>query len=167
MRHAARAARPWARYAAVAGAVSVLREAPASCEMRMEGRDWPAEPLPGLRRQRSPPRHRFAVESAARCVSKSLPRKVQPPVMRGAVGGLGGEGQDHVVLGVADGVSSWARYGVNPALFAWELMVRCEEQAEKGHLEARDRWRTKLFLIDPLVRMLVESDSLPGERSHG
>jgi hypothetical protein len=38
---------------------------------------------------------------------------------------------------VADGVSSWQRYGVNPALFAWELMVRCEEAAIKhaGKLE--------------------------------
>ena len=38
---------------------------------------------------------------------------------------------------MADGVSSWQRYGVNPALFAWELMVRCEEAAIKhaGKLE--------------------------------
>ena len=38
---------------------------------------------------------------------------------------------------MADGVSSWQRYGVNPALFAWELMVRCEEAAVKhaGKLE--------------------------------
>lgn len=95
----------------------------------MEGQDWPAEPG----------RRRFTVESAARCVSKSLPRKPQPPVRHDC----GDDAffltslKDHIAIGVADGVSSWQRYGVNPALFAWELMVRCEEAAIKhaGKLE--------------------------------
>lgn len=56
--------------------------------------------------------------------------------------------QDHVVVGVADGVSSWARYGVNPALFAWELMVRCEEAAEAGHLEAGQGSLGRSFAVD-------------------
>ncbi|CAE7621484.1 pptc7 [Symbiodinium sp. CCMP2456] len=41
-----------------------------------------------------------------------------------------------LTVGVADGVSSWARYGINPALFAWELMVRCEGAAMSGSLDA-------------------------------
>ena len=46
--------------------------------------------------------------------------------------------QERITIGVADGVSSWQRYGVNPALFAWELMVRCEEVASSsGKLEAQ------------------------------
>jgi len=32
----------------------------------------------------------------------------------------------HMMLGLADGVSSWARMGIDSALFAWELMNNCE-----------------------------------------
>lgn len=44
--------------------------------------------------------------------------------------------EERITLGVADGVSSWSRYGVNPALFAWELMLQCEKAAHRK-LEAR------------------------------
>lgn len=120
---------PWRLPAvAMAGALSVTPKG-IGCEVKMEGQDWPA----------GPGRRRFTVESAARCVSKSLPRKPQPPVRHDC----GDDAffltslKDHIAIGVADGVSSWQRYGVNPALFAWELMVRCEEAAVKhaGKLE--------------------------------
>eukprot|EP00435_Cladocopium_sp_Y103_P025777 s351_g6.t1 len=128
---------PWrmAPAVAMAGAVSLVpRAQKIGCEAKMEGQDWPA----------GPGRRRFNVESAARCVSKSLPRKPQPPVSPGLVRHDCGDDaffltslKDHIAIGVADGVSSWQRYGVNPALFAWELMVRCEEAAIKhaGKLE--------------------------------
>ena len=35
-------------------------------------------------------------------------------------------------MGMADGVSSWSRYGINPALFAWDLMVHCEAACKAG-----------------------------------
>lgn len=101
------------------------------CEtVKMQGHEWPA-----------PSHHRFSMESAARCVSKSLPRKPQAPVRHdcGDDAFFFTSLKERITIGVADGVSSWQRYGVNPALFAWELMVRCEEVASSsGKLEVVD-----------------------------
>ncbi|CAE7357210.1 Pptc7, partial [Symbiodinium pilosum] len=83
-------------------------------------------------------RQRLTLESAARCVSKTAPRLVQPPVRHdcGDDAFFLAGGKQTLTVGVADGVSSWARHGINPALFAWELMVRCEAAAQDGSLDA-------------------------------
>jgi len=97
----------------------------------LQGQEW-SHPATGDSRQR------FTLESAARCVSKTPPRLLQPPVRHDCGDDaffLAGANQT-LTVGVADGVSSWARYGINPALFAWELMVRCEGAAMNGSLDA-------------------------------
>eukprot|EP00913_Durusdinium_trenchii_P008761 g8227.t1 len=99
------------------------RSTTSRCEAKIYGQKW------------APRMHgRFSVECAARCVSKSLPRKIVAPVRHdcGDDAFFLTDLKDHIVVGVADGVSSWARYGVNPALFAWELMVHCEEAAKSS-----------------------------------
>lgn len=104
---------------------------PCQCELRLQGQEW-SQPSTGDSRQR------FTLESAARCVSKTPPRLLQPPVRHDCGDDaffLAGANQT-LTVGVADGVSSWARYGINPALFAWELMVRCEGAAMNGSLDA-------------------------------
>lgn len=79
-------------------------------------------------------RRSLALDSAVRCVSKGAPRLIAAPVRHDC-------GDDAFFLatvdrmttvGIADGVGSWARYGINPALFAWELMVHCEAAALAG-----------------------------------
>jgi len=37
-----------------------------------------------------------------------------------------------VTVGIADGVGGWAEQGIDPALFAWELMNRCQDVAEES-----------------------------------
>lgn len=36
----------------------------------------------------------------------------------------------HATIGVADGVGGWVTFGVDPAVFAWELMTHCMQCAE-------------------------------------
>ncbi|CAE8590814.1 unnamed protein product, partial [Polarella glacialis] len=67
----------------------------------------------------------------ARCVSKSAPRHSVAAPIRQNCGDdaffLARHPRSQVlVAGIADGVSSWSKQGVDPALFAWELMVHCE-----------------------------------------
>lgn len=41
----------------------------------------------------------------------------------------------HAIMGVADGVGGWNALGVNPALFAWDLMEECQRTIEEQELD--------------------------------
>jgi hypothetical protein len=43
-------------------------------------------------------------------------------------------GENHKVasLGIADGVSGWSKYNVDPSEFAWALMGNCKQELENG-----------------------------------
>lgn len=72
----------------------------------------------------------FTLDSAARCISGKKPRpSLQEPVRYDC-------GEDafflarptarRTTIGIADGVSSWAQYGIDAAVFSWDLMNCCE-----------------------------------------
>eukprot|EP00931_Biecheleriopsis_adriatica_P054715 TRINITY_DN32229_c0_g1_i1.p1 TRINITY_DN32229_c0_g1~~TRINITY_DN32229_c0_g1_i1.p1 ORF type:complete len:340 (+),score=77.96 TRINITY_DN32229_c0_g1_i1:58-1020(+) len=117
---------------AAASALALCRGSGAEhvdCETRLQGTEWPKAVAAGHRQ-------RFALDSAVRCVSKGAPRRAMPPVRYDCGDDAfflarSASGKTETV-GIADGVSSWARYGVNPALFAWELMVHCEAAAQSS-----------------------------------
>eukprot|EP00930_Biecheleria_cincta_P102710 TRINITY_DN94511_c0_g1_i1.p1 TRINITY_DN94511_c0_g1~~TRINITY_DN94511_c0_g1_i1.p1 ORF type:complete len:331 (-),score=62.34 TRINITY_DN94511_c0_g1_i1:70-1029(-) len=107
------------------GLGGLQRRRSAHCEvLRTDGADWPAT---------SSADRSFSLDAAVRCASKRGPQALRHPIRHDC-------GDDafflamhsnktSLTLGIADGVSSWARYGVNPARFAWELMVHCEAAA--------------------------------------
>jgi len=84
---------------------------------------------------------RLTLRSVARCVSAEFktPREMTSRVRQDC-------GEDAFFLaaptpssasvGIADGVGGWAGQGVDPALFAWELMNRCQDVAERGDDDA-------------------------------
>jgi len=80
----------------------------------------------------------FGLESAARCVSGKEPRSVAPPIQQDCGEDaffLARSSVKDVRLGIADGVGGWRKHGVDPALFAWELMSNCQVAAEGGNVD--------------------------------
>lgn len=79
----------------------------------------------------------FTLRSAARCASAKFkpPRHLSELVPKNC-------GEDAFFLaaptgstaavGIADGVGGWANCGVDSALFAWDLMHKCQDIAERG-----------------------------------
>jgi len=113
----------------------------ACCACRSEAR---CEELAGA--DTTEPRRRwfgsssFSVRGSARCVSKASPRAVAPPIQHDC-------GDDAFFIkpsarrtdfGIADGVSSWKRMGVDPALFAWRLMESCERSAHSAKASPKE-----------------------------
>eukprot|EP00927_Polykrikos_kofoidii_P034846 TRINITY_DN29474_c0_g1_i1.p1 TRINITY_DN29474_c0_g1~~TRINITY_DN29474_c0_g1_i1.p1 ORF type:complete len:399 (+),score=77.98 TRINITY_DN29474_c0_g1_i1:50-1246(+) len=120
---------------------------------RMKGVSGPAA-SPASRLQGA-----FTLDSAARCVSAKRPRSISEPVRHDC-------GEDAffmaqptatgVTVGIADGVGSWSDIGIDPAVFAWELMLRCEAVAEENMLGDEP----KAILAKGFERMLA-SPSAP------
>lgn len=83
-------------------------------------------------------RRAFGLDSAARCISGKDPRVVDAPLRQDCGEDaffLARSSVKDVRLGIADGVGGWRKYGVDPALFAWELMSNCQDSAECGKVD--------------------------------
>ncbi|CAK0883680.1 unnamed protein product [Prorocentrum cordatum] len=98
---------------------------------RLDGADGPQ----GWRGHgpRGPGQPTFSLDSAARCVSKAGPRRLHGPIRHDCGDDaffMAQPTEATATVGIADGVSSWSRMGIDPALFAWELMRHCELLAE-------------------------------------
>ncbi|KAI9026696.1 phosphatase 2C-like domain-containing protein, partial [Hyaloraphidium curvatum] len=64
------------------------------------------------------------------------------------------DGATSFSLGVADGVGGWTSLGVDPSLFAWDLMNCCREEAEAA--DARGGVDTAKLLADGYRRVVEE-----------
>lgn len=75
-------------------------------------------------------RFNLAIDTAARCISKNDPRKNKDvPFDCGEDAFFMTTPHAAIAsLGVADGVGSWAEVGIDPSLFAWEVMKGCEAE---------------------------------------
>jgi len=81
-------------------------------------------------------RERWTLRSSARCAHAEFkgPHELSSRVRQdcGEDAFFLGKHLDGVVsLGIADGVGGWSSQGIDPALFAWELMNRCQDVAEE------------------------------------
>jgi len=77
----------------------------------------------------------YFLQTAARCISAKEPRDVNSQVRHDCGEDaffVAGASRSAAVLGIADGVGQWSSFGVDPAVFSWELMNNCQAFAEKG-----------------------------------
>jgi protein phosphatase PTC7 len=70
------------------------------------------------------------VESSSKC-NPSRPNVKSRPLDCGEDAFFIWEHQEYVVLGIADGVGGWNDVGIDPSLFAWELMHNCKQIAQE------------------------------------
>jgi len=80
---------------------------------------------------------RLTLRSVARCASAEFkPSREMTSRVRQDCGEdaffLAAPTPSSASIGIADGVGGWAGQGVDPALFAWELMNRCQDIAEQS-----------------------------------
>lgn len=107
---------------------------PSRCDTKsrrgvLHGTDGPDLPV-------SNANQRYTLESACRCVSAKRPRTCMAEPVRHDCGEdaffMAAPSEKQFAVGIADGVSSWARIGVDSAFFAWDLMNCCENAAARA-----------------------------------
>lgn len=107
------------------------------------------------------------IDTAARCISAKEPRSARRKPVPVDCGEdaffLAMPDSVSCLLGVADGVGGWAEYGIDSALFAWDLMSNCKDMVSSPR--RRSETAGTELKMDPKIILKKAFDNMIGSGS--